>query len=76
VEERHKRCRYWPHCSIHKGDPQYGTWTNGQRLFSEEAVADMREDRARGMTYPEIGQVWGTSGKFMWRLLNRTKRGI
>lgn len=36
----------------------------------------MREDRARGMTYPEIGQVWGASGKFVWRLLNRTNRGM
>lgn len=36
----------------------------------------MREDRARGLTYTEIGRVWGISEKHAWWLVNRSRRGL
>ena len=51
-------------------------WRNGQRIFGDAEVADMREDRERGLTYTEIGRVWNISDKHAWWLVNRSRRGL
>jgi hypothetical protein len=72
MAEQHTRCRFWPRCQVHAGYAR----DRDRRIFGDAEVADMREDRARGLTYTEIGRVWGISEKHAWWLVNRSRRGL
>jgi hypothetical protein len=61
MSERYQRCRMWPHCSIHLGEPE-------PRVFSEANAQEMRELRGRGETLAEIAAQFGTGPGAVARL--------
>lgn len=49
--EQHHRCRFWPHCAIHRG-------TRPPLRFSDDNIAEMRELHTEGWNYSEIARVF------------------
>lgn len=65
MSEYHDRCRYWPHCDIHLGETR-------PRAFSPANRDEMRQLRAQGWRYTEIGAAFGTSYRVAAALVRAT----
>lgn len=52
MSERHDRCRFWPNCYIHLGEPR-------PRFFSSENRMEMIEMRRQGWTFQDIATAFG-----------------
>jgi len=70
VSESHRRCRYYPDCSIHTGDPK-------PIHFSEANVREMRAMRHAGVKVVDIAREFGTYSSQVSLIVNgHTHRGV
>ena len=64
MAERHNRCRYWPHCSIHLGDAR-------PHQLSARVVRAIRDQRAAGARVTELAVEWGLTHQTVSNLCRR-----
>lgn len=52
MSERHQRCRFWPRCCVHLGEPR-------PRHFTKENMVEMIELRREGWAVEDIAVAFG-----------------
>lgn len=62
MTERHRRCRFWPNCLIHLGEPN-------PFYLSRANHTEIRQLRREGALLREIAEVFGTCEKTVARVL-------
>ncbi len=69
MSERYYRCRFWPRCIVHLGEPR-------PRLFSRTNLLEMVELRREGAQVADIAQTFGASSKTVIEVLAASRRRV